>query len=244
MVFGPMDLRTFLESRERQRATAWQPRRRCLPCQRPASECVCDRYRPFASNPEIVLLVHPYEARRAIATARLTHRCLTNSHWVQSSYFEANPAVDALLNDPTAHPVLLYPGRGALDLDSPEGRKAIHPPGKRPVVFVLDGTWAQARRMRRLSTQLHALPMVCFTPTRPSRFRVRKQPRANCYSTIEAVHHLLDLFHVPGTPRPHDNLLEVFDAMVEKQLRHQQRGFGRPSRAKMHRLERMHRHGR
>jgi DTW domain-containing protein YfiP len=232
-----MNLEQFLAAREHRRKQAWQPRRRCEPCRRPRSECCCALYRPFASTPEIVLLVHPYEARRAIATARLTHRCLANSRWIQGSFFQNDPDVDAILRDPTVAPSLLYPGRGAIDLETKEGRDCILVPGKRSVVFVLDGTWAQARRMRRLSTQLYGLPMVRFTPPRPSRFRVRKQPSEYCYSTIEAVHHLLDLFAPPGGPRPHDNLLEVFDAMVERQLFHRGRGVGRPSRAKREMLQ-------
>ena len=232
----PMDVQRYLERRAWLESQAFRPRDTCEPCRRPRSECCCEKYRPFASVPQIALLVHPYEARRAIATARLTHRCLTNSLWMQGSVFEANPRIQAILDDPTLAPVLLYPGRGASDLAVPEVRKTLVPEGKKLVVFVLDGTWAQARRMRRLSTQIHAMPMVCFTPTRPSRFRVRKQPRENCFSTIEAVHHMLDLFHEPGTPRKHDNLLEVFDAMVEKQIIHQKRGFGRPSRVRMERI--------
>lgn len=231
-----MNLERYLERRAWLETQAFRPRERCEPCRRPRSECGCEHYRPFASAPQIALLVHPYEARRAIATARLAHRCLTNSLWIQGSYFENDARVESILRDGTLAPFLLYPGRGARDLALPEVRETLAPPGKTPVVFVLDGTWAQARRMRRLSTQIHSLPMVCFTPTRPSRFRVRKQPRANCYSTIEAVHHLLDLFHEPGTARPHDNLLDVFDAMVEKQLRHQQRGYGRPSRVRLERI--------
>jgi len=236
-----MNLERYLEQRALRAAQSFRPRLRCEPCKRPSSECCCDQYKPFDSATQIVLLVHPYEAKRAIATARLTHRCLTNSLWFQGSVFESHPGVEAVLTDPTAAPVLLYPGRGARDLALPETHETLFPEGKRPVIFVLDGTWAQARRMRRLSTQLHSIPMVCFTPTRPSRFRVRKQPKANCYSTIEAVHHLLDMFYDPGdprpkAPRPHDNLLQVFDAMVEKQLRHQKRGFGRPSRKKQEKM--------
>ena len=93
---------------------------------------------------------------------------------------------------------------------------------KKLTVFVIDGTWATARKMVRLSTNLHALPRICFTPPAPSNFRVRKQPKAECYSTIEAIHHTIELLGesrgFPVAERGHDHLLRVFDWMVTRQL--------------------------
>ncbi|MEQ1879159.1 MAG: DTW domain-containing protein, partial [Bdellovibrionia bacterium] len=63
---------------------------------------------------------------------------------------------------------------------------------------------------------------IAFTPPAPSRFRVRKQPHEFCFSTIEAVHHAIELlgftqgFQTVG--RAHDRLLSAFDHMVERQL--------------------------
>jgi DTW domain-containing protein YfiP len=47
---------------------------------------------------------------------------------------------------------------------------------------------------------------------------VRKQPAPEFLSTIEAIHQTIDLF-AEGGSREHDNLLTVFDQMVEFQLR-------------------------
>ena len=69
---------------------------------------------------------------------------------------------------------------------------------------------------------LLALPRICFTPQKPSNFRVRKQPNSNCYSTIEAIHHTIDLLGdtqgFETKNRQHDGLLSVFNFMVENQL--------------------------
>jgi hypothetical protein len=51
---------------------------------------------------------------------------------------------------------------------------------------------------------------------------VRKQPAQECYSTIEAIHHTIELlgpscgFSV--AQREHDRLLFIFDKMVSRQL--------------------------
>ncbi len=74
--------------------------------------------------------------------------------------------------------------------------------------------------MRRLSTNLHSLQAIRFTPLVPSQFKVRKQPEAHCYSTIEAIHYLLEKL-TPESRAVHSNLLKVFNAMVEKQLSYQ-----------------------
>jgi DTW domain-containing protein YfiP len=68
------------------------------------------------------------------------------------------------------------------------------------------------------------IPRVSFAPGRPSRYLFRRQPRAECLSTIEAVHRVIDLLDRPGgyPVRPtgaHENLLEVFDWMAERQSR-------------------------
>ena len=74
----------------------------------------------------------------------------------------------------------------------------------------------------RQSQNLLNLPRICFSPEKPSNFRVRKQPHASCYSTLEAIHHTIELIGAAKgfdvASRKHDRLLHVFDSMVELQL--------------------------
>lgn len=89
-------------------------------------------------------------------------------------------------------------------------------PGKQRTVFLLDGTWAQARSLLRCNPELRKLPAIRFTPPGLSSFRVRKQPAPECYSTIEAIHEILSLMDDPEKEAS-KNLLEVFGYMVERQ---------------------------
>jgi DTW domain-containing protein YfiP len=91
------------------------------------------------------------------------------------------------------------------------------------VVFVIDGTWNTVKKMLRLSPNILSLPRFCFTPPGLSNFKVRKQPAPECYSTIEAIHHTIELL---GPSRGfsiaeghHHHLLDVFGYMVQAQLR-------------------------
>lgn len=194
-----------------------RPRERCPDCRKPCSACYCAHIRPFRPAVEFVILIHHHEARRSVATGRMAHLCLPNSHFFEGTDFSEHEGVNRILKDPSRHSVLLYPSTAAIDLASLPSGAAIVPSGKRLAVFVLDATWAQAKRMRRLSRNLAALPQIAFTPPSPSRFIVRKQPHEGCYATIEAIHHFLSWSE--GGPGPHDNLLEVFAALVNHQLR-------------------------
>lgn len=172
---------------------------------------------------DFVILIHPIEVkRRRIVTGRMAHLSLKNSRLFMGQLFNDHPEVNALIQDPNRHPVLLYPGAKAANLStmSHEGRAQLTPPGRRLTLFVIDGTWATAKKTVNQSPNLNQLPRVCFTPTTPSEFRVRKQPRPECYSTIEAIHHTIELL-APALGRPpkeHDRLKELFRKMVDRQL--------------------------
>ena len=201
------------------------PRRSCAVCRRPASTCYCPALKPFESLPRFVILTHPREAKHRLSTGRMAQLCMTNSLLVEGTNFSDDERIEAILRDPSYFAVLLYPEKSAIDLSllSQEQRTAIVPAGKELVVFVPDGTWTTARKMVRASENLKQLPSISFTPPTTSAYHIRRQPRLNIYCTIEAIHHVIDLFSESagptiGAPRPHDNLLEVFQLAVKRQL--------------------------
>ena len=159
--------------------------------------------------------MHPEESRRRIATGRLTHRLLPTSYLFTAESFENHLPVQVLLNDPQRECVVLYPGRHAVDIAQ---TPPTTPSNKTRTVFVLDGTWRNAKKMLRLSPRLSELQQICFTPPRLSTFRIRKQPRPDCFSTLEAVHYMLGYFEPGLTERSH--LIEMFDLMVERQIQY------------------------
>jgi DTW domain-containing protein len=88
---------------------------------------------------------------------------------------------------------------------------------------VLDGTWATAKKIIKLSENLKALPKIRFTPPAPSRFRIKRQPSAHCVSTIEAAYYLLSLLESQGLEKlnnRHATLLEAIDSLVNFQVRY------------------------
>lgn len=167
-----------------------------------------------------VFLMHPKEFKQEkAATGRLTHLCLPNSELHMGVSFADDASVNRLIEDPANFPVLLYPGEQARNLS--RGELAPAELGARQlVVFLLDATWACARKMLRLSGNLQGLPRIMFTTSAPSRYVIKQQPQAGCLSTLEAVHETLLALERSGLDRyalP-DQLLGLFQRMQQFQI--------------------------
>lgn len=193
----------------------------CPSCIQPEFGCYCKTITPILCPINFVILIHPIEAKRRIATGRMAHLCLEGSYLVKGQNYTDHPQIDQLIADSEYHSVILYPGPLSqnLTLMTERKRTQIFLDNKKLRVFVIDGTWVTAAKMLHQSCNLKKLSRISFTPTNPSNFRVRKQPESHCYSTIEAIHHTINLLSDSNSShRPHDHLLQVFDSMVEKQL--------------------------
>lgn len=129
---------------------------------------------------------------------------------------------DELIDRPASLPLaagVLFPGAGATMLG---------PGVAPPALVVIDGTWAQAKRMLKKNAWLQDMPRYEF-PTRvdqPSTYRFRKQPKAHFLSTVECVARVLQAVE----PGPGDvaaaRLIGAFDALVESQLPFSQQRVG------------------
>ncbi len=204
-------------------------RKMCYRCYWPEPLCWCGSITPMATRTKFVILMHPYEFKRIKAnTGRLTHLCLADSEVHIGIEFDGHEAVQALINDPGNYPVLLYPGRDALDLSkvkpSDPQLSALNSQleSRRLVVFLLDATWRLVRPMLRLSPSLQRLPRIMFSNAAPSRYVIKRQPEPGCLSTLEAAHELLLALDRSGLDRyaMPEQLLAVFQRMQDIQIKH------------------------
>jgi DTW domain-containing protein YfiP len=199
----------------------------CYKCYWPQPLCWCGSITPMPTRTKFVILMHPHEFKRIKAnTGRLTHLCLADSELHIAESFAGHEAVQALIDDPKNYPVLLYPGRNALDLSAvPKGDPQLSTlnqqlKSRRLVVFLLDATWRKVRPMLRLSPNLQRLPRIMFSGAAPSRYVIKRQPEPGCLSTLEATHELLLALDRSGLDRytlP-AQLLDVFQRMQEIQI--------------------------
>ncbi len=196
-----------------------EPRQVCQRCWRPARVCYCAHLPSLETKTRVVLLQHPRERDKPIGTARMASLCLPQAELHVGIRWDDSKVLARALANREAPPVLLYPGEGARDV--------LADPPKGPVtLFVIDGTWSQAKSVVRDNAQLRALPRYAFTAPKESEYRIRREPKAAYVSTIEAL--MLVLGALEGDPARFEALLAPFRAMVDMQLAHIGSGLRRP----------------
>ena len=212
------------------------PRETCYRCLRPKALCYCPVEPPMDTRTRFVLLMHLNEYKhQKSTTGRLLCLHLSNSEIIPGLGFDDVPRVRALIDDPGNYPVLLYPGAGAIRLDDLTPADLGQ---RRLVVFLLDATWACARKSFRDSPGLRGLPRLMITPRSRSRFVIKKQPHEWCLSTLEATHELLLDLDNAGLDRYPDTerLLRAFEAMQKVQIEWAARA-ANPRRLQRNRVE-------
>jgi DTW domain-containing protein YfiP len=121
---------------------------------------------------------------------------------------------------------LLYPGPGARSLND-------MPAGERPRELVMiDGTWHHAHTLLRDTPDLQELPRVQIDGGVPSRYRIRREPRTECLSSVEAAVRALQQLE-PETSGLTE-LLNAFDTIIDRQVEFLKPGFNtrHPKRAR------------
>jgi DTW domain-containing protein YfiP len=180
-----------------------QHRAQCYRCFKAAATCICASIERVANRTGIVILQHPRERLHAIGTVRFARLGLRHVRVRACA-----PGTDASMPLPP-RTALLYPAPGAPDLATlPRSEQPRH-------LVILDGTWTHARKMYATQTWLHELPRVRLTPAEPSRYRLRREPRADDVATLEAIVAALRILE-PGIDGL-NALLGSVAAMIDRQ---------------------------
>lgn len=171
---------------------------------------MCARMPRVENKTRVFVLQHPRERAHPIGTARFAKLGLASSHvevaWDAGAREEEPP--DWL----PADAALLYPSASAADLC------AMTPAELPKSLLVIDGTWHTARSLFRDKAWLQRLPQVRISPAAPSRYRIRREPREDFVSTLEAIVQALQVIE-PET-EGFEGLLAAFDSMIDDQLEH------------------------
>jgi len=152
--------------------------RRCPRCLFPPASCLCPEIPRLETATRVVFIRHAAERTRTTNTARWAALALARSEVLEHAVAGA-PLDPSRIGDAGA--AVLFPSRGARSVSS-----------RRPeTLVVLDGTWAQARRMLQRIPLLWSMPRISL-PGQPGE-RLRRPTVADGMSTIEAVAAALDL---------------------------------------------------
>lgn len=208
----------------------------CYRCHKPTPMCICGQLQIVENRTKIIILQHPRERFHPLGTARIARLGLRD---VELKVAFRAPGEGKRVHLPLSLPQgtgLLYPGPGALPLADAAVAGAQRPPRQ---LVVLDGTWSQANRLYQDNPWLRALPHYRLEPNAPSRYRIRREPKPHCVSTIEAIAMALHALE-PETPGI-DRLLDVFDAMIDAQVTRRPAGASVPRQRKRPRERRSRR---
>jgi DTW domain-containing protein len=154
---------------------------------------------------------HVGEHRKTTNTARLAHRALSNSSLL--SYGDQHYPFDPKLL-PSSGYLLFPPALDHTGQPAPDG-PPVHDLSQGPVecdnLVILDGTWAQARRMSHRLSPLNRWPRLIFSQVSP-RVRVRRPPTADTMATLEAIGYAYTYLEGEEVGL---QLLQVYDHFVE-----------------------------
>lgn len=202
----------------------------CPACEKPQRLCVCEAVAPVKNRVFVLILRHPQEQDRDLGTARLAVMQLENAllktglSWANLAKALGRPA------DPKRWGVL-YLGTAKSGAAGPEtdvplslltrkGNPA--PEAERDAalkslegIILLDGNWAQAKALWWRNPWLLKCRRLVLSPPHPSLYgNLRKEPRRESVSTIEAAAHTLATLE--NDPALAEKILPPFRRLLDR----------------------------
>ena len=192
----------------RPRLDRGEPRKeRCAGCRLVPSHCACASRPRVPARAGVCLLMAPFEALKPSNTGWLVADVVPDTFAFAWSRLAVDPALAALLADPQWQPVVVFPGEFA----APERVVAELPASpRRPLFILMDGTWAEARKMFRKSPMLDRLPVLGLQPEQLSRYRLRRSWHGHHLCTAEVASLCLALAGDGRAARVLEAWLDVF----------------------------------
>ncbi len=172
----------------------------------------------------VLILQHPQEKKEALATAAVTRAMLNRAELVVGLSWpnlsravgrSVDPKRWAVLYLGSVRPAAFGDQREVIALDRRGEPAADQEAILRGLdgVVVLDGTWKEAKTLWWRNPWLLKLRRLVLNPQRKSRYgRIRREPRREALSTLEAVALLLK--HIDGGPEIEAMLLGALDRLI------------------------------
>lgn len=183
---------------------------------------MCQYIKPFDTNTQLVLLMHPKEFRKTKnRTGHFTSLSLNNSSIHIGIDFTNNKKINELIDNENNCCYILYPGENSLNLNKDSIKNNINN-DKNIVIFIIDSTWSCSIKILRESKNLKSLKRISFTHTKESAYTFKTQPNKQALSTIESTLVLLEILNEQKieniSKENFENFLTPFNKMVEFQL--------------------------
>lgn len=183
---------------------------RCPRCRLHLDLCACGILVPRMTATEVIVVAHRFEVRKTTNTGQIAVHCLANARLCVRGH--ENGVDDPVAWSSERTPLLLFPAPDAIPLD--EWKMANAERAQRTTLIVPDGTWRQAKRVRRRVPGLAEIQAVCLPPTTSS-YRLRQARGASQLATMEAVARALGIL---DGAEIETHLLYAFHAVIGRAL--------------------------
>jgi DTW domain-containing protein len=164
-------------------------RERCSGCRLLPSHCMCALRPVVPTRAGVCLLMADIEPLKPSNTGWLIADVVADTHAFGWARTETDPALTALLGDTQWQPYVVFPGEYVAAERVVHSVQATGPldggTGKRPLFVLLDGTWAEARKMFRRTPCLDHLPVLSLEPEQISQYQLRRSRRDDHFCTSE-----------------------------------------------------------
>jgi DTW domain-containing protein len=172
-------------------------RERCVGCRLVPSHCLCALRPLVPTRAGMCLLMADIEPLKPSNTGWLVADVVADTFAFGWARTATDPALLALLRDPQWQAYVVFPreyaapGRVVHSVLPPDTGRA--GACKRPLFILLDGTWAEARKMFGRSPCLDQLPVLSLHPEQISQYKLRRSRRDDHFCTSEVAALCLNL---------------------------------------------------
>lgn len=153
---------------------------------------------------QVTIWQDPTEAKHKLSTTPLLNMSVPNSRIVVADSFSFDELFPGIS---LRECLLLFPLENKKSALASQREEFKH-------LLILDGTWRKVRRLFHLNSWLSELPHITLNPRERSNYRIRKSPREDGLSTIEAG---VEAFSWLDPERDYRPILGVLDKMVRYQ---------------------------
>ena len=176
----------------------------CGRCLLPQKNCVCAHLPSICSPFQIIIIRHKKAAHKASNTAFVSSLCIPSLKIIDVEH----PKEVGQKTKPSSNPMILFP-----PIDSGPTTECTTPPS---TLYVLDGSWKQARKMYRQNPVLQMMPHLSLQPRAipPPRILTPSSPRG--MSTMEAISQSFSFF---GFQREANLLHDALCSFIEQRRR-------------------------
>lgn len=180
----------------------------CPSCLKALPACICSTIEVIDNRYFLHILQDPSEEKKAIGTARILDLSL------QRCKISIGETFDAGLFD-LDNSYLLFPDPAAIPVSELHAMQNTTI-NQQSQFILLDGSWKKAYKLLMSNPFLQALPKVVINVDQKSRYRIRKSPREDGLSTVEAGYYLLS--QLENNSDKFKPLLKSFEYMIDYQI--------------------------